>query len=137
MTTTALVAAMAVIAALVSAAGVIAVGLLGRTTAKDSQSEQTMADTINALKTLLDETRKHHEDRLSAVEKDVAHLTGQNGKQADQITNLQDENDRHTKRIGLLERALAAARQYVSDLIALLKVHNIDAPDPPGDYTPD
>jgi septal ring factor EnvC (AmiA/AmiB activator) len=137
MSTAAIVALATVLSACVTAAITYAVAMLGRATSKESTETQRFAEQIDGYRGLLEETRRLHDDRLRALESDVAALTGQNGRQAGQITTLQEENTQHTRRINTLERALAAARQYVSDLLTLLRLHNIPLPDPPDDYTTD
>ena len=137
MSTAAIVALATVLSTLITAAITYAVAKLGRATSQESTEVQRFAAQIEGYKGLLEETRRVHGERLRALESDVATLTGQNGRQAGQITTLQEENTQHTRRINTLERALAAARQYVSDLLTLLRLHNIPLPDPPDDYTTD
>ncbi|WP_152185364.1 hypothetical protein [Segeticoccus rhizosphaerae] len=137
MSTAAIVALATVLSTLITAAITYAVAKLGRATSQESTEVQRFAAQIEGYKGLLEETRRVHGERLRALESDVATLTGQNGTQAAQITALETENTQHTQRIGLLEKALAAARRYVGDLIAAIHALGGTPPDPPADYTAD
>lgn len=67
--------------------------------------------------------------------REITQLRVQNAEHTDQIAALHAENTGQARQIGRLEKALAAARTYITQLIALLRAHNIEPPDPPADYT--
>lgn len=66
--------------------------------------------------------------------REITRLSVRSAEQDDQIAALHAENVGQARQISRLEKALAAARTYITQLIALLRAHNIEPPGPPADY---
>lgn len=75
--------------------------------------------------------------RVDALETKVKDLDQQNGQQGQELQQIREENDRHTRKIANLERALDAARRYVQTLIAQVHALGGTPTDPPADYIDD
>lgn len=130
----------ATVGVVIAAAVSLYVGRLGNKTSKESNAIDKQDSTVNGLQTLLDETRKtatetvrQHEERFRAIERDVARLTTEKEKQAEQIGKLQDKDRTNTLRITSLERELAADI-HIGNLTRVIVDNNLIPPAPPPDY---
>lgn len=121
-------------AVLITAIASYLVARVSRRTAKESQGVQALSESVDAFRELLIETRKTHDDRIADMQRQIDRHERTTTQQRTDLDAIAEQKNELATRVTRMERALDAARRYISTLLATLTAHSITPPDPPADY---